>query len=213
MSNCQRKNELISWLSHIGLAIVMLVTVAFVSGCHRSYYRRQADAEAQRLIREKSFDPRWNTSQDGGIDIDPMSRMFDPFSSDHPPLPPDDPSSHQLMHRINGHRGYPHWHANGDTNFVENPEWESYLPVNENGQVVLDLATAYQLAQIHSPDLQAQRETLYLSALDVSLERFGFDSQLFSGFNSFLTGEGGFRGGDTTLASSVGRKRTRQPAE
>jgi len=112
-SKCQRNSELLSWLSQIGLAIVMLVTVAFVSGCHRGYYRRQADAEANRLIREKSVDPRWNGTKDAGIDIDPMSRMFDPFSSDHPPLPPDDPSSHQLMHRVNGHRGYPHWHANG----------------------------------------------------------------------------------------------------
>ena len=197
----------IAWLCHFSLAISLLFSVAFVSGCHRSYYRRQADADAQRLIREKSNDARWNNSSDGGIEIEPMSRMFDPFSSDHPPLPPDDPASHQFMHRVNGKRGYPHWHANGDTNFVENPEWESYLPVNENGEVVLDLASAFELAQIHSPDLQQQRETLYLSALDVSLERFGFDSQLFSGFNSFLTTQGRDRGGGspmTTLSNQLG---------
>lgn len=207
MSNRPVQNEFTLWVCQIGLAIVLLSIVAFVSGCHRSYYRRQADAEAQRMIREKSNDPRWNNSSDGTIAIEPMSRMFDPFSSDHPPLPPDDPASHQFMHRVDGKPGYPHWHANGDTSFVENPEWQSYLPANENGEVVLDLASAFQLAQIHSPDLQQQRETLYLSALDVSLERFGFDSQLFSGFNSFLTSQGRVRGGGSsmnTLSSQLG---------
>lgn len=198
------------WIWHFGqfaLAIVLLCTVAFVSGCHRSYYRRQADAEAQRLIQEKSLDARWNNSSDGTIEINPMSRMFDPFSSDHPPLPPDDPASHQFMHSVNGKPGYPHWHANGDTSYVENPEWQAFLPINENGEVVLDLTSAFQLAQVHSPDLQQQRETLYLSALDVSLERFGFDSQLFSGFNSFLTTQGDIRGGgnsSTTLSNQLG---------
>lgn len=174
------------------------------SGCHRGYYRRQADHDAQRLIRQKSCDPRWNNSADGTIVIDPQSRMFDPFSSDHPPIPPDDPASHSLMHCVDGHRGYPHWHANGDTNYVENPEWKSYLPVNEQGQVVLDLESAYRMALLHSPDLQQQRETLYLSALDVSLERFGFDSQLFSGFNNFLTHQGSDLGGGPILSSALG---------
>ena len=136
--------------------------------------------------------------------IDPQSRMFDPFSSDHPPIPPDDPASHQLMRCVDGHRGYPHWHANGDTDYVENPEWRSYLPVNDENQVVLDLESAYRMALLHSPDLQQQRETLYLSALDVSLERFGFDSQLFSGFNNFLTVQGSDLGEGTLLSTSLG---------
>ena len=174
------------------------VVVASQTGCHRGFYRRQADLDAQRLIMEKAVDPRWSQTTDGTIQIDPQSRMFDPFSSDHPPIPPDDPTSHQLMQRVDGKPGYPHWHANGDTPFVENPEWQAYLPVNEQGQVVMDLPTAYQLALIHSPDLQRQRETLYLSALDVSLERFGFDTQMFTGFNSFLSTTGRIRGGGTS---------------
>ena len=130
--------------------------------------------------------------------------MFDPFSADHPPIPPDDPASHSLMHCVNGKRGYPHWHANGDTNFVESPEWRAYLPIGENGVVKLDVERAYQMALLHSTDLQSQRETLYLSALDVSLERFGFDSQLFAGFNSFATDVGSDRGGGTFLSSGLG---------
>ena len=179
------------WLTVMITAGVGCIVVA---GCHRGYYRRQADAEAQKLIREKANDPRW-CLPDGTIDIDPQSRMFDPFSSDHPPLPPDDPAAHAFMEQVDCKPGYPHWHANGDTDFVENPEWMAYLPVNEQGVVELDMQRAVNLALIHSPDYQQQREELYLSALDVSLERFGFDSQLFAGFNSFITTEGRLRNG------------------
>jgi len=74
---------------------IILVSLATISGCHRSYYRRQAD-----VIK-------------GDIEIDSRSRMYDPFSKDHPPIPSDDPSSHQLMRQVDQKPGYPHWHANG----------------------------------------------------------------------------------------------------
>ncbi len=180
--------------------------VAF-AGCHRGFYRRQADREAQALIQQKACDPRWNLP-DSSIEIPASSRMFDPFSIDHPPLPPDDPTSHQLMQRVDDKPGFPHWHANGDTNHVENPEWIAHLPVNENGEVEMDIATAYRLALLHSTDYQQQRETLYLSALDVSLQRFGFDSQLFSGFNAFVENNGALSssGSSTTLETSLGNQ-------
>ena len=189
------------------LVVVLVLQLCAVIGCHRGYYRRQADAEARRLIAEKTLDPRWD-SADGSLEIAPQSRMFNPFSSDHAPLPPDDPESHKLMHYVDGREGFPHWHANGDTDHVENPDWKSYLPVDENGRVVLTLDRAFQLASIHAPLLQEQRETLYLSALDVSLQRFGFDTQLFAGHNSFITTEGRLRnpllGSRTQLSSSLG---------
>ncbi len=189
------------------LIVVILVDICAMVGCHRSYYRRQADAEAIRLIQEKANDPRWNRSA-GSIAIDPYSRMFNPFSSDHPPIPPDDAASHQLMHNVDGKSGYPHWHANGDTDYVENPDWKSYLPANEAGELVLTLDRAFQLALLHSTELQQQNETLYLSALDVSLERFGFDTQLFTGLNSFVTTRGRLRDGSgnssTEVSSSLG---------
>lgn len=189
------------------LIVVIVANMTALIGCHRGYYRRQADTEAKCLIQEKATDPRWNSS-DGVIEVDPYSRMFNPFSSDHPPIPKDDPSSHELMHCVDGKRGYPHWQANGETDFVENPEWKSYLPRNENGELVLTLDRAYQLALLHSPEYQAQLETLYLSALDVSLERFGFETQMFAGFNSFLSHRGRLRTGtgshSTQLVNNAG---------
>ena len=121
------------------LPICAVLFVAMcIAGCHRGFYRRQADAEAARLIDEKNNDPRWDTAT-GDITIDPQSRMFNPFSQDHPPMPQDDSASHQLMHTVDGRPGYPQWHANGITNFAENPEWLAYLPQNQNGEVVIDL--------------------------------------------------------------------------
>lgn len=179
------------------------------TGCHRSraHFRQQADLEAHQLIRQKSNDPRWDSAS-GDIQPDPASRLFDPFCPDHIPLPPDDPTSHRLMHCVDCKPGYPCWHANGDQASIETYNWLTSLPLNERGRVVLDLDSAYQLALLHSPDLQQQRETLYLAALDVSLQRFGFDSQLFAGFNSFLTTQGRQRTGtgqsSTTLSNQLG---------
>ncbi len=176
-------------MNKIGPGILLVaMCAALLPGCHRGYYRRQADAEAQALIRQKMNDPRWNQI-DPTIDINPESRMHDPFSADHPPLPPDDPASHQLMEQVDCKRGYPHWHANGDTCYVENPIWQSYLPVNQQGVLELDIDTAVRLALLHSPDYQRQRETLYLSALDVSLERFGFDIQAFHGWEAVFNAD------------------------
>ena len=209
--NKQRRNNYApSRAAGLRVAIVIVWAgglLATSSGCHRCQYRRQADLEARQLIRQKSCDPRWDSAT-GNIHPDPASRLFDPFCPDHIPLPPDDPTSHQLMHCVDCKPGYPCWHANGQQASIETDSWLASLPVNEDGQVELNLDTAYQLALLHSPDLQQQRETLYLSALDVSLERFGFDSQLFAGFNSFLTTQGRQRTGtgqsSTTLSHQLG---------
>lgn len=182
----------------------MFSCVAFHNvGCHRGYYRRQADKEAQHLINEKQNDPRW-AGMDPSIEIDHASRMYDQFSADHPPIPTDDPASHALMENVDCKPGYPHWHSNGDISYSENPDWMSYLPVNEEGLVELDMTRAVQMALMHSTDYQQQRETLYLSALDVSLERFGFDSQLFSTWNSFFQTNGRFRNGSSQSLWQVG---------
>ena len=118
--------------------------------------------------------------------MDPRSRYFDDYDPDKPPMPPDDPASHQFMHCVDCKKGWPHWHATGIAIELENPQLAQrtlaeYAPLNEKGEVVLDVDTALKLAYIHSPDYQHQLETLYLSALDVSTERFRLDTQFFGG--------------------------------
>lgn len=167
----------------VRLAVYVVVTLCAATGCHRSYYRQQADAEAYALVREKANNPHWRLDRHW-IDIDPRSRMFDPFDPDAPPMPEDDPASHQLMHYVDGRTGYPWWHRNGDTDLDENPGWEDSLGLDENGVLRLSAERAYQLALLHSPTYQQQFETLYLSALDVSAERYRFDTQFFGGYDA-----------------------------
>ena len=87
-----------------GASILLAVICLTETGCLRSYYRRQADDEAYALVSEKANNPHW-ALQRTSIDIDPRSRMFDPFDPDHPPMPPDDPASHELMHCVDGTAG------------------------------------------------------------------------------------------------------------
>ncbi|MEO8494936.1 MAG: hypothetical protein ABI614_07690 [Planctomycetota bacterium] len=173
------------------LTALLIAGVLLGAGCRRGYYRQQADADALAIVYEKSLNPHWELPRQT-IEIDPRSRMFDPFDRDRPPMPPDDPTSHQLMHYVDHKKGYPRWHANGDVDTTENPDWWACLPLDENGVLNLTADQAYQLALIHSRDYQQQFETLYLSALDVSAERFRFDTQFFGGYqtNAALTNSG-----------------------
>jgi hypothetical protein len=98
------------------------------------------------------------------------------------------------MHLVDGKRGWPHWHAWGDRQRLANPSWreqlEQYVPLTENGEVLLSLESAMRIAYIHSPDHQQQLETIYLSALDVSTERFRLQTQFFGGNDTIFQHDG-----------------------
>src|SRR5436190_16557325 len=82
--------------------ILALVAVALcATGCTRTHYRRQADREVAYLVNEKNLPGRWGI-QNLGLQYDPRSRYFDPNDPDHPAMPPDDPYSHEFMHRVAG---------------------------------------------------------------------------------------------------------------
>ena len=182
--------------------IVLASLVGSTVGCTRAYYRKQADKEVNCIIDHKAqalaVDPA-----NLRIDIDPRSRMFDPTDPDCPPMPPDDPISHRLMQCVDCKPGSPCWKHIPKTPFVESPTWEDYLPRNEEGEVVLDLTGAVQLALLHSPEYQEQLETLYLSGLDVSFERFRFDTQFFGGSSIFYTAQGRRRSGSPFGSSEL----------
>lgn len=175
------------------LLLVSLACVAALSGCSRAHYRRQADNEAYALVQQKANHPHW-ALDNYTIAIDPRSRMFDPNSPDRPPMPPDDPTAHQLMHAVDGKKGYPGWHDNGDIPYVENPAWPAYIEVDDQGVLTVNADDAVRLALLHSRAYQQELETLYLSALDVSFERFRFDVQGFAGASLFYTADGPRRG-------------------
>jgi hypothetical protein len=152
------------------------------------------------MIAQKSTDPRW-ALPDFNINIDERSRYFDPYDPDATPMPPDDPESHKFMHCVDGKRGWPKWHQFGVRPDLENPAWQArlgeYAPMNEDGEVVLTLDTALQIAYINSPSYQDTLEELYLSALDVTTERFRFQTQFFGGTDTTFSHLGRLRGGET----------------
>ena len=177
-----------SFDTRVGLAAMSLVSLLVLAGagCSRTKYRLQADRDAYCVIAERNGDPRWHAA-DPSIEMDPRSRYFDPYDPDRPPMPLDDPTSHQYMRRVDGKKGWKHWLDNGLRPELENPAWThalvNYVDVGDSGAVKLDIDSALRLAYVNSPDNQNQLETLYLSALDVTGERFRLDTQFFGGYD------------------------------
>lgn len=169
------------------------------SGCTRAWWRKQADDEVQQAVAEKC-----GYLDNGTVIPAADSRLFDPFDPDSEPMPPDDPNSHQLMHCVDGHRGWGRWHDNGDAPVVDARTWLSSLPRDESGEVVLDLANSVRVARKHSRDYQTELEDLYLSALDVTFQRFRFDAQFFGTNKSYAT----FDGTDTATAGATSTRET-----
>ncbi len=167
---------------------VLVTLVVFAAdGCSRAKYRVQADREAYNTIAERNVYPQW-CAADYSIEIDPRSRYYDGYNPDRPPLPPDDPASHRYMQLVDGKRGWKHWHDNGDRPELENPAWRAalaeYMAIADDGSVILNVDSALKLAYVNSPSNQTQLETLYLSALDVTAERFRLDTQFFGGYDA-----------------------------
>lgn len=206
------------WSSRGSLRVLIVLSVCAalsVGGCNRAHYRRQADIEAYDLIDEKVFHSGQNPGRLLRIEPSRASRMFDPFDPDRQPMPQDDPASHRYMEAVDGRRGYPLWLANGQTNLAESPDWWQFLPLDENGVLVMDSDLAVRLALMHSPNYQRQLEQLYLSALDVSSERFRFDTQFFGGAQAIFTADGSERfgpGGNSSSTLALGSfSRGRRP--
>ncbi len=185
----------------VALSIIPTLGLLGSSGCNRAHYRNKADAEVANLIQEKIEDACSENIR--SIQLDPTSRMFDPFNPDRPPMPEDDRTANQYMKIINGKRNYPLWDVNGHTNTAENPIWWQYLPLDERGVLVLDADTSVRTAVLHNTVYQSEIETLYLSALDVSSERFFLGNQLFAGYSTSYTADGALRRGAGGSSSSA----------
>lgn len=179
------------------IAASLMATV--LPGCSREWYREQADENVAKLIEEKTYN-RWESPWTG-IDMDPRSRFYDPYDPVRPPMPPDDPESHRYMHQADVHEGWAHWHDSGNIDALENPGWFEGLlsnePRAEDGSILLTLEDVIRLSRINSSDYQRQLETLYLSAIDVSTERFRLQTQFAGGAGSASGGRTFFN--DTSI--------------
>ena len=179
------------------------------SRCDREFYQKQADQDVEALVAEKSTDPRW-TLDNFSAEMHPLSRFAEPYDQNKQPMPEDDPESHKLMHCIDGKSGWAHWHVDGERVGLENPGWreslQQYTKVLEDGSIVLDLDTAMKLSLMHSSAYQNTLETMYLSAIDVSTERFRLDTQFFAGNDTNYSHAGQLRGfaGETNTLTNNG---------
>lgn len=186
--------------SHRLAALGLLLALSIVGGCTRGDYFVAANKQVTNLVDEKSHDPRWGLPG-FNINMNPRSRFYDIYDHVRPPMPHDDPTAHQLMHYIDHKRGWPFWAIDGSRKYLDNPYWRTaladYSDVNEEGELHIDLDSALTVARVNNPDFQEQLETIYLSALDVSTERFRFDVQFFGGNLTRYTHLGRLRqGGD-----------------
>ena len=171
--------------SRITLILIWISGISLIcAGCSQTHHRKQADREAYRVIEERNDDPRWAVGS-VSIDADPRSRFFDSQDPDHSAMPIDDPTSNQYMKRVNGVSGWSEWGKNGVRSNLENPAWRSqlgeYSTIDAEGNVELSIDSALRLAYLHSPLHQNNLETLYLSSLDVTAQRFRLDTQFFGG--------------------------------
>ena len=161
-----------------------LMLAQSLSGCAPSFWRKQADVDAYALEAATVTDPRWAVPR---LDITPAagSRFADPHHPDCQPLPPDDAAAHDYMHCVDGWKGFPYWHENGQALTIESPIWRAPAGLNPDGFdpvtgdyvgdgaiPELSLPEAIDLALIHNRDYQFQIERVYLQALSVSFEEF-----------------------------------------
>lgn len=157
---------------------ISLAIAAGTAGCARSLYRKRADQESYAAIRGKAaLLPPELELQDPLIEPDPESRFFSEENPDRPPMPPDDPLSHQLMVRVAGKTGPSVWEPLTPDDPDRDAAWRQQLPKDASGAVRLDLKSVLRLARLNSRDFQREKEDLYLSALDVTYERFRFSPQ------------------------------------
>ena len=125
------------------------------------------------------------------VEADPKSRLADFNDPDCGPLPPDDPAATCYMrHPFNSKRPVRYWDQRGYQATIENGGWESTLPYDETGAVKLDKQMAVDLALIHSRDFQIQVEALYISALQLSGNRFEFEVNYFGGSDGAFVASG-----------------------
>ena len=164
------------------LLLAALAGISGLSGCSRQFWRKQADKDSYAAITEKLNDKHWVVPR-FDLEPDPRSRFYEPHDPDKTPLPPDDPTAHEVMHTVSGRKGYNGWHKLGVSFAIENPQWLAPYGIQPNGvdpvsghsQVRiadLNIAGAVDLATIHSREYQTNIEELYLDALNLTEERF-----------------------------------------
>lgn len=121
------------------------------------------------------------------------------------PKPPDDQAANGYMRRPYCMDNTKYYDKRGDKFNTENPVWVEYLPRDEEGKIKLTQPLAIDLALLHSRDYQSQFESVYLTALDLTGNRFEFDTQWFGGVAAAFAADGEDLGNGRTLDVTTSR--------
>jgi hypothetical protein len=177
--------------------LLLLVLLLAVCGCHRSWYRRDANREVYAVEAQHEDESRWAVA-DTNITPPPESRLHDPFDPNYPPMPPDDPAAYFFMEHPDGQPATQTYHRDGDAPFIEDPGWLSYLDLDKDGNLVLTPERAVEVGLLHSREYQTGLENLYLTSLGLTLNRFDFACQWFATNNTIYSH---FGSGPTELST------------
>ena len=155
-----------------GALSALLIIIFSLGACRSKIDPKSADREVRKLLQDV---PGFNW------DLSKESRLNAPQSSFFPLVPRDDSNSRKITERIQEKNAY----ADGNTtNLLVGIQWKDSLPLDDNGVVLLTLENAMSLAVLHSSEFQRQKENLYLSALDVTYERFRLEPNPFAGISA-----------------------------
>lgn len=101
------------------------------------------------------------------------------------------------------------WDKRGYLTSVENGQWDRLLPLNRNGELVLNRDSTIEMALLHSRDYQNQVDARYAAALNLAINQFEFDINCFVGsdtdFQAYSDGLNALR--NLTVANRLGGTR------
>ena len=175
------------WRWHVAALAALLTT----AGCTRAYYHDYADRDVYGILKERLFDWRWRAPE-RPVEASPISRMADLNDPNHEAIVTDDVAARKFQVSSRFPFEFHGWKERGTTP-IEDLSWQPYVPLDSDGKVLLSKDSIMRLAMVNSRDYQTNFESLYLSALGLTLARFQFMIQGYSNWGAFyspLTGGG-----------------------
>ena len=188
--------------------VFVLGLAGILAGCSRNAFRDRADADVEGIISQKNIAEEWKV-ENWHVYPDSRARYADPSCPDFPPYPPDDYAASVLSPNSQspGKAGSDRYEGDGYLRMIE--AWDAQnraedAVVAEREKATVDpnaspppspltnslssnavpfrlrLDQAVELAILNSREFQDRREDLYLAALPVTQERFGFAAQAFA---------------------------------
>ena len=112
--------------------------------------------------------------------------MGDRNDPNHVPIVPDDLAARPFQVSSRFPFEFHGWKKRGFTP-IEDLSWQKYIPVEDDGRVLLSRDSVMRLGIANSRNYQFQYENVYLAALSLTLARFQFMVQGFSNWGAFYS--------------------------